>query len=42
MPLGVSVLEASLSGLAVIALIAVPYWALYRIFRNDSHESPDE
>jgi hypothetical protein len=42
MPLAVSVLEAVLSGVAVIALIAIPYWALYRIFRNDSHKPSDE
>jgi hypothetical protein len=42
MPLAVSVTEALLSGVAVIALIAIPYWALYRIFRKDSHQAPDE
>lgn len=42
MPVAVSALEAVLSGVAVIALIAIPYWALYRIFRNDSHESRDD
>ena len=42
MPLAVSVVEALLSGVAVIALIAIPYWVLYRIFREDSHKAPDE
>jgi hypothetical protein len=42
MPLAVSALEAVLSGVAVIALIAIPYWALYRIFRNDSHKAEDD
>jgi hypothetical protein len=42
MPLAVSLVEALLSGVAVIALIAIPYWALYRLFRNDSHKAPDD
>jgi hypothetical protein len=42
MPLAVSTTEAVLSGVAVLALIAVPYFVLYRVFRHDSHESPDE
>ena len=42
MPVAVSALEAVLSGVAVIALIAVPYWALYHIFRDDGHDPRDE
>jgi hypothetical protein len=38
MPLAVSVLEAALSGVAVLLLIAIPYWVLYRLFRDDGDD----
>ena len=38
MPLAVSLTTALLSGVAVLALIAVPYWVLYRIFGRDEDD----
>jgi hypothetical protein len=35
MPVAVSLTTALVSALVVLALIAVPYWVLYRIFGND-------
>ena len=42
MPLAVSVLDAVLYGLALLALIAIPYWVLYRVFRDDDPRGPED